>query len=121
LSTKPIRLALCRFAPRLGDLDANVPRVTQLAREHHTDLLVLPELALSISDVRERVHELGRAAVELPARLGAVALWPRMTCYAPWFDDWRGADRALELLPGPALDRSLKRWAGAGSGASEPG
>ena len=44
------KLALVQFAPRLGDLDANLARILDLidqARAQHADLVIFPELALT--------------------------------------------------------------------------
>ncbi|MGH7470877.1 MAG: nitrilase-related carbon-nitrogen hydrolase [Longimicrobiales bacterium] len=67
-ASKPLRLALCQIAPCFGDIDENTRRIAQLTRELTADLLVLPELALTGYDVRDRVHELGISADELPER-----------------------------------------------------
>jgi predicted amidohydrolase len=68
-STRPSRLAVCQFAPRLGDLGGNAQRIAQWTTDVDADLVVFPELALTGYDVRDQVHELALDPAHLPLHL----------------------------------------------------
>src|SRR5688572_19843761 len=67
--TKPLRLAISQFGPRLGDLAGNAQRMSQIASTADADLVIFPELSLTGYDIRDRVHDLALPAAQLPDRL----------------------------------------------------
>jgi len=61
------KIALAQFAPRLGDVNANLTRILGLiaqSRAHNADLVVFPELALTgyyVKDLQTQVAARPRA------------------------------------------------------------
>jgi predicted amidohydrolase len=68
-------LALAQFAPRLGDVDANLQhilRLTDQAKSQHADLLVFPELALTGYYLKDLVPNVAARAQSDDPRLAAL-------------------------------------------------
>lgn len=54
------RLGVYQFAPRLRDIESNINRIAETARQTSSDLLLTPELSLTGYDLRDDVHRLAR-------------------------------------------------------------
>jgi predicted amidohydrolase len=68
-TTKPLRIAVSQFAPRLADMGLNAERMAEIAANIDADLLIFPELALTGYDVRDGVHDLAVLPEQLPQLL----------------------------------------------------
>jgi predicted amidohydrolase len=76
-TSRPLRIVVSQFAPRLADIALNAGRISEIAGSADADLLIFPELALTGYDVRDRVHDLALSAQQLPMLVG---LSDRQTC-----------------------------------------
>lgn len=111
-----MQVLLAQLAPRRGDLEANLRRLTEVVRAHRADLHVFPELYLLGYAPGDRVHRLALTAND-PA-VGALTNLAReghtgILVGGPWkSNDRPGEVHNAALLAGPdgSLQVQIKRY-----------
>lgn len=96
------KLALAQFAPRLGDVDANLQRIltlTQEAESQHADLVIFPELALT-----------GYYVKDLATNVAV-----RTSAQDPRWEPMRAASRNIDMIVGFVQEDARHRYYIAGA------
>ena len=111
-----MHVLLAQLAPRRGDLEANVGRLTAVVKAHPADLYVFPELYLFGYAPGDRVHRLALVRGD-PAVVALTALAKERHAGVLVGGPWRSDDRpgeihnaALLAAPDGSLQVQVKRY-----------
>jgi predicted amidohydrolase len=111
-----MHVLLAQLAPRRGDLEANMARLTAIVRAHPADLYVFPELFLFGYAPGDRVHRLALATGD-PSVVAMTSLARERHAGILVGGPWRSVDRpgevhnaALLAAPDGSLQVQVKRY-----------